>query len=116
MNWYVTKLCFEIRSGSDIAQAEEQIRMLQACSESEAYEKAFALGSRNSIIETRRDGIILEWKFLGIRSLYALPSLKDEQEIYSTVIAPDDIFRYRNDLALFHTEIQSSMLKESIPG
>lgn len=105
MNWYVVKLCFEIQSGSCLGQVEEQIRMIQAFSEAEAIDKAYSLGQKINTSIPRIDGVVLNWKFLGIRSVYCLPELNNEHEIYSDVVVPDDIERYRHDLKLFHETV-----------
>ena len=108
MNWYVVKICFEISStnAESAAQAEEQLRLILAGNEKEAYEKGcmIASGYESAVINTNGD--MKSWKFIGIRFIQPLDELKDSSEIHSEIVEPDDMKRYKHDLYLHNHDLK----------
>jgi hypothetical protein len=86
MNWYLAKLVFNINidNGSNNGQFDEQTRMIQAPNIEAAFYKARTLGKKQeeSFVNTKNS--LVEWKFIDVVEIYALNSVKDGEEIYST--------------------------------
>ena len=87
MNWYVAKIVFRIISGDGdhIAQFDEQLRLIQARDEDEAFEKATQIGRDEEDSFMNQKNQVVKWSFINIPELNKLPSLTDGVEIYSRV-------------------------------
>lgn len=97
MNWYIAKLVFQIicGEGNHIAQFDEQLRLLQAGDEDEAFIKAKELGiSETDTFFNQREQMV-QWKFISISELYQL-SLIDGAELHSKISEVDDAVSYIN--------------------
>ena len=95
MEWYVAKLVFQIicGEGDHVAQFDEQLRLIQACDEDEAYTKAQYLGFSEMETFYNLKEQPVQWKFVNISELYQL-SLIDGAEMHSKISEVDDSFGY----------------------
>jgi len=92
MNWYIAKVVFRIISGdgNHHAQFDEQLRLISAENECEAFEKAYGLGriSEDSFKNNRSETV--RWQFIDVAELNLISELTDGAELYYQIHeAPD---------------------------
>lgn len=92
MNWYVAKLVFRVISGNGDhnAQFDEQLRLINAETEQQAFEKASTIGHANqdSFINVQKQTV--KWQFIDVAELNVLGDLTDGAELYYNIHeAPD---------------------------
>ena len=84
MNWYVAKLIFQIVSGEGKhnPQFDEQLRLISAASEQEAYQKARTIGqnSEDNFLNNQREQV--KWQFIDVAEINVLTELADGTELY----------------------------------
>ncbi len=87
MNWYIAKMVFSIITGegNHMPQFDEQLRLIKANNEEEAFEKAQQLGREEEDSFMNQKNQLVKWAFINIPELNKLPSLSDGMEIYSKV-------------------------------
>lgn len=87
MNWYVAKIVFRIISGdgNHMPQFDEQLRLIHAKDEDEAFDKARQIGREEEDSFMNQKNQLVQWSFINIPELNKLPSLSDGVEIYSKV-------------------------------
>lgn len=87
MNWYLSKMVFQIicGDGNHAAQFDEQLRLIAAASKEEAFHKVQTLGAREEEIFFNQQQQLVQWKFISISELYQLTELIDGAELYSRI-------------------------------
>jgi len=87
MNWYLTKIVYRIicGQGNHTAQFDEQLRLIQAGSAQEAFEKSTSLGEKEEDKFYNEDQKLVQWKFINVSELYKLSGLLDGAELYSRI-------------------------------
>ena len=111
MKWYITKLVFQIicGEGNHVAQFDEQLRLIEAHDEDEAFIKAKALGISEAEAFYNQKEQLVQWKFVNISELYQL-SLIDGAELHSKITEVDDDFSYT---ALVNAKAEQIKQKQS---
>lgn len=96
MKWYVSKIVFRIicGDGNHMAQFDEQLRLVAACNEEEAFCKAVAMGKEGEDIFRNLKQQLVQWQFVNVSELYPLSELTDGAEIYSRISEVDDVASY----------------------
>lgn len=96
MNWYITKIIYQIicGSGEHTAQFDEQLRLVSAGDETEAYEKAMQTGRLEEDVFRNEKRELVQWKYIGVAELYKLSHLIDGAELYSRITETDDADAY----------------------
>lgn len=96
MNWYLAKLVFRIicGQGQHTPQFDEQLRLIKAPNEQEAFEKANAIGSQEQDEFYNQQQKLVQWKFINIAELYKLSGLLDGAELYSRIQETDNADLY----------------------
>jgi hypothetical protein len=96
MNWYLGKIIFRIicGEGSHTAQFDEQLRLIAAKDEQEAFQKALELGQREQDGFYNQEQQLVQWKFINVAELYRLSGLLDGAEMYSRIQETDDAEAY----------------------
>lgn len=92
MNWYVAKIVFRIISGdgNHHAQFDEQLRLISAGDECEAFEKAYSLGQLNEESFKNNRSETVRWQFIDVAELNPVSELTDGAELYYQIHeAPD---------------------------
>ena len=86
MNWYMAKIVFRIvcGEGDHTPQFDEQLRLIGASDEEEAFAKAREVGEKNEESFLNQKNQVVHWQFINISELYRL-SLIDGAEMYSRV-------------------------------
>jgi hypothetical protein len=92
MNWYLSKIIFRIicGEGHHTPQFDEQLRLIAAHNEEEAFQKAKALGEQEQDRFYNQDQKLVQWKFINVAELYRLSGLLDGAEMYSRIQETDD--------------------------
>ena len=98
MNWYLAKLVYQIicGKGNHTAQFDEQLRLIHACNEDEAFEKAMQIGRAEEEVFYNTKKELVQWRFVNVAELYKLSNLMDGAEIYSKITEADDAEAYTN--------------------
>lgn len=96
MKWYLAKLVYRIicGEGNHTAQFDEQLRLIAACNEDEAFEKATAIGSEEQETFYNLKQQLVRWQFVNVSELYHLSELIDGAELYSRINEVDDADAY----------------------
>lgn len=96
MNWYLTKIVYQIicGDGNHTAQFDEQLRLIAADNEHEAFNKAKQIGimEQESFLNDKNN--LVKWKFIDVCELYKLSELIDGAEMYSRIQEADDAGSY----------------------
>jgi Domain of unknown function (DUF4288) len=92
MNWYLSKIIFQIicGEGQHTPQFDEQLRLIAAADEQEAFEKAMAIGEKEQDGFYNHEQQLVQWKFITVSELYRLSGLLDGAEMYSRIQETDD--------------------------
>ena len=92
MNWYLSKLVFKIicGQGQHRPQFDEQLRLIEATDEQEAYAKAIALGMQEQESFYNQQQKLVQWSFVNLAELYKLSGLLDGAELYSRIEETDN--------------------------
>lgn len=98
MNWYITKIVFNITAESSTAknQFDEQLRLVQADSKAEAFLKArtLGLGEEDTFINDKMKQV--RWEFVNVSEVFPLKNLEDGIELYSHIHETEEANSYIN--------------------
>jgi len=96
MQWYLAKLVYRIvcGTGDHSAQFDEQLRLVSAMDEEQAFEKAMEIGTNEQETFFNNRQQLVNWKFINISELYRLSELIDGAELYSRINEVDDAESY----------------------
>ncbi|MGZ5285531.1 MAG: DUF4288 domain-containing protein [Flavisolibacter sp.] len=96
MKWYLAKTVHRIicGEGNHTPQFDEQLRLVSANDEDEAYAKAFRIGCQEEDTFFNQKQQLVQWKFVDIAELYCLTELIDGAELYSKINEVDDAAFY----------------------
>jgi hypothetical protein len=96
MQWYIAKIVFRIISGegNHTPQFDEQLRLIHASNEFEAFERARELGISEQDQFENANNTTVEWRFIDITSIHRFPGLADGAELYSRIMEEEDAERY----------------------
>jgi hypothetical protein len=86
MNWYIAKIVFGIQSeAAQKQQFDEQIRLISADSQEEAFLKARAIGlsEEDSFVNDKNKTV--KWEFINVPELTRITNLEDGMEVYSRI-------------------------------
>ena len=92
MNWYLAKVVFQIicGDGNHTAQFDEQLRLVGANNEYEAFTKAQQIGILEQDTFLNEQKNLVQWKFIDVSELHKLSNLMDGAEMYSRVTEVDN--------------------------
>ena len=96
MNWYLTKIVYQIicGEGSHTPQFDEQLRLISASNEQEAFSKAQRVGLLEEEHFFNHQQQLVKWKFINVCELYKISELIDGAEIYSRIQEADNADRF----------------------
>ena len=96
MNWYISKIVFKISAENTPhkPQFDEQLRLIAADSDEEAFIKARTIGisEEDSFLNHRNNTV--KWEFINVAEILHLKDLKDGMEIYSHIHETDEAKSY----------------------
>jgi hypothetical protein len=87
MNSYLAKLVYRIvcGNGQHTAQFDEQVRIIIASNEQEAFEKGQQIGQQEEEAFVNQKQQLVKWVFIDVSELHSLDSLGDGAEVYSQI-------------------------------
>jgi len=96
MNWYLTKIVYQIicGEGNHTPQFDEQLRLIAADDEQQAFQKAQRIGIMEEESFLNQQKHLVRWEFIDVCELYKLSELIDGAEIYSRIQETDDAGRF----------------------
>lgn len=96
MNWYLAKVVYRILcgDGAHTAQFDEQLRLVTASTESEAFEKATSIGQSEEETFYNNKEELVQWQFVNVCELYRLQQFIDGAEVYSRITEVDNAAAY----------------------
>lgn len=96
MNWYLAKIIFRIicGEGNHTPQFDEQLRLVVASSDEQAFNKAQAMGEQEGECFLNHQQKMVEWKFINVSELYKITELIDGAELYSRIQETDNADKY----------------------
>jgi len=96
MNWYLTKIVFQIicGDGDHTPQFDEQLRLISASSKEAAISKAQHIGKREEETFYNRKQQLVRWEFINVSEIYKISALIDGAEIYSRIEERDSAEAY----------------------
>lgn len=112
MKWYLAKIVFQIicGEGDHMAQFDEQLRLIAACDEDEAFEKASTIGKNEEDSFYNLKKQLVRWQFVNVSELYHLSELIDGAEMYSRINEVDDAKAY---ITFVHRRAESIQRKHT---
>ncbi len=115
MKWYLAKLVFAIKIGKKkrISEFDEQLRLVCARHENEAFLKARLMGVREEEKSTNKSDNNVVWLFVDVASLAAI-ELKDGEEVSSCVREHDDADSYISYVRIQANRIEQKTEKNAI--
>ena len=98
MNWYLTKMVFHIicANGNHTPQFDEQLRLIEAEDEQDAFARAQSIGINESDIFTNAKDQEVQWKFVNVAELYKISAFIHGAELYSRIYETDHPQDYIN--------------------
>jgi hypothetical protein len=112
MKWYLAKIVFQIicGDGDHMAQFDEQLRLIAAANEDEAFDKATSIGKdeEDSFYNLKQQ--LVRWQFINISELYHLNELIDGAEMYSRISEVDNAEAY---ITFVHRRAESIQRKNT---
>lgn len=95
MNWYLTKIIYRIVQENEItAQFDEQLRLVKAIDEQQAFAKAIKIGKQEEDVFVNQAKLKVQWKFVNVVLVSNLVSITDGMELYSTISEKEEPENY----------------------
>jgi len=94
MNWYITKIVFNITTEQSTNQFDEQLRLVNAESKEEAFLKARTLGLKEEDTFYNDNMREVKWEFVNVSEIIPVNKLEDGTEIYSRIHETADAKKY----------------------
>jgi hypothetical protein len=109
MNWYLTKLIFSVDAEEPHrkAQFDEQLRLVKATSETDAYFRGKQLGNSLQTKFLTEKGELISWRFVDVNEVVELPELRDGIELYSNTVETTEKENFINSVLQKGIAIQS---------
>ena len=96
MKWYLAKLVYRIicGEGNHKPQFDEQLRLIQAEDDLNAFQKTRIMGHQEEDIFLNNAQKLVHWKFIDVPELHPLNELTDGAELYSRICEEEDADNY----------------------
>src|SRR5688500_5324225 len=94
MNWYITKIVFNITAEQSTNQFDEQLRLVNATSKEEAFLKARSIGLREEDIFYNDKMKEVKWEFVNVSEIIPVGKLEDGTELYSRIHEAEEASQY----------------------
>jgi len=96
MNAYLAKLVYRIicGNGDHTPQFDEQLRLIYACNETDAINKACETGRKEEHSFVNNNHNLVAWKFIDISELISIEEYADGAEVFSIIKEPIDAELY----------------------
>lgn len=92
MNWYIAKIIFGItaQNTEHKPQFDEQLRLISASSQEEAFLKARILGIQHEDTFINDKNNLVKWEFINVADIMRLNELEDGVEVASRIYEMED--------------------------
>lgn len=115
MNWYLTKLVFSIDAENtngekQKAQFDEQLRLINANDEGDAYFKAKSIGRKDQDAFSNQNNETVFWRFVDVSEVIPVKEIKDGIEVYSSTHETFEKENFINSVRQKGMAIQSRQL------
>ncbi|HEX5025270.1 MAG TPA: DUF4288 domain-containing protein [Agriterribacter sp.] len=92
MNWFLAKIVYRIicGDGDHTPQFDEQLRLIAAADDQEAFRRASSIGSQEEDCFYNNSEKLVQWKFVNVPELYRIAELIDGAELYSRIEEKDN--------------------------
>ena len=116
MKWYLAKLVYRIicGDGEHIPQFDEQLRLIAADDDMDAFQKARLLGHREQDNFLNASEKPVHWKFIDVPEIHELNELSDGVEIYSRITEEEDASLYTKLVKLRATHLLESSMYQTM--
>jgi hypothetical protein len=94
MNWYITKIVFNITAEQSSNQFDEQLRLVNAESKEEAFLKARTIGLREEDTFYNDKMKEVKWEFVNVSEIIPVNKLEDGTELYSRIHETAEATKY----------------------
>jgi hypothetical protein len=96
MNWYISKIVFSISSANTAhkPQFDEQLRLIAATSNEEAFLKARKLGLSEEDAYMNDQNNTVKWEFINVSEVVPLNNIEDGMELYSNIYETEEAKSY----------------------
>ena len=110
MHWFLAKIVYQIvcGEGNHTAQFDEQLRLIQAGVENEAFNKARVIGEQEQEMFMNQQQKLVTWQFVNVCELYKISALIDGAELYSRIQETDNAKSYKELVHKKAAHIKSS--------
>ena len=109
MKWYLAKIIFQIicGDGDHTPQFDEQLRLIQAYDEKQAFAQARQIGiaEQDDFLNIKHQ--LVQWKFINVAELYILDTAIDGAELYSRIHETENAEEYNKLTNKKAADIQS---------
>ena len=111
MKWYSIRLVFNINinNGEDKSQFDEQLRLVEAASTTDAFFKAVNIGRQEEEIFINNQGKAVSWQFIDVADVHPL-EMKNGSLICSSLHVDDN---HDNYIDLIQRKSQAIQLHET---
>ncbi len=111
MNWFLAKIVYRIicGEGDHTPQFDEQLRLITAADETEAFTKARKIGELEQEMFFNQQEKLVQWQFIDVSELYGISALIDGAELYSKVQEADNAGLYIDLVHKKAANIQSNI-------
>lgn len=97
MNWYIAKIVFGITAeNKDTKQFDEQLRLIEAETQEEAFLKARMIGLSEEDSFVNDKNKMVKWEFINVAELMQIKRLEDGVEVYSRIHEMEEAKSYVN--------------------
>ena len=102
MNWYLTKMVFQIicGDGKHTAQFEEQLRLIHAADAYNAMQKAAAIGINEEQSFNNHRQQPVQWKFVAVTDIYLFNTGMHGAEIFSRISEEEEAAAFIHTMRL----------------
>ena len=111
MKWYLAKMVYRIicGDGNHTPQFDEQLRLIKAEDDLEAFQKARLFGQREQDNFLNAAHKPVHWRFVDVSEIHELSDLNDGAEIYSRISEEEN-----GDIYTKLTLMRAAHLQENI--
>ncbi len=116
MKWYLAKMVYRIvcGDGAHLAQFDEQLRLIYANSEHEAFIKGLSIGKKEEETFYNQKQQLVTWRFINVSEIHSLSPLTDGAEVYSRINEVDDANAYCSFVHTKANELRKSKTERLI--
>ncbi len=116
MKWYLAKIVYRILcgDGNHTPQFDEQLRLVKADDDLQAFQKARLIGEREQDNFLNSIQKPVHWRFIDVCEVHALNDIADGAEMYSRIREEEDADIYITLVQLRAKHLLESSLHQSI--